>query len=120
MYSHMAIRYVHPLDRTFHALSDESRRRILATISCKGPCSAGELVDLFDTAQPTVSKHLRVLETAGLLIRHIKGRHHHFTLNVAPLREADGWLERHLSFWERSLDQLGGFLDLSATEPEEG
>ena len=114
----MAIRYLHALDRTFHALGDESRRHILATISRKGSCSAGELGDLFDTAQPTVSKHLRILETAGLLSRHIEGRHHFFTLNAAPLREADSWLERHLSFWEKSLDQLGDFLDSSTTEPE--
>ena len=114
----MAIQYSYPLDRTFHALGDESRRRILAVISRKGSCSAGELVGLFDTAQPTVSKHLRVLETAGLLSRHIEGRHHFFTLNAAPLREADVWLERHLSFWEKSLDQLGDFLGSSAAEPE--
>ena len=75
---------------------------------------------LFDTSQPTVSRHLRVLETAGLIRRHVKGRHHHFTLNVAPLREADGWLERHLSFWEHSLDQLGDFLDSSATGVRDG
>lgn len=115
----MAIHYSHPLDRTFHALGDESRRRILATISRQASCSAGELVDLFDTAQPTVSKHLRVLETAGLLNRHIEGRRHFFTLNAAPLREADGWLERHLSFWERSLDQLGDFLDRNASKSED-
>ena len=112
----MAIQYSDPLDRTFHALGDESRRRILATISQKGSCSAGELVDLFDTAQPTVSRHLRVLETASLLTRHIEGRHHFFTLNATPLKEADGWLQRHLSFWEKSLDRLGNFLDSSARE----
>lgn len=112
----MAIHYSHALDRTFHALGDESRRCIVATISRKGSCSAGELVDLFDTAQPTVSKHLRVLETAGLLTRHIDGRHHFFTLNAVSLKKADGWLQRHLSFWEKSLDRLGDFLDSSARE----
>jgi DNA-binding transcriptional ArsR family regulator len=97
-------------------LGDESRRRILAAISRKGNCSAGELVELFDFAQPTVSKHLRVLETAGLLSRHVDGRRHFFTLGVAPLKEADSWLRRHLSFWENSLDQLADFLESSETK----
>ena len=109
----MAIQYATPLDRTFHALGDESRRRILSTISRHGRCSAGELVDLFDTSQPTISKHLRVLEDAGLVARSIEGRRHFFTIEAASLRDAEGWLQRHLAFWENSLDRLGDYLDAS-------
>jgi DNA-binding transcriptional ArsR family regulator len=109
----VAIQYATPLDRTFHALGDESRRRILATISRVGRCSAGELVELFDTSQPTVSKHLRVLESAGLVARCVEGRRHFFTLEAAALQTAESWLRRHLSFWEKSLDQLGDYLDAS-------
>lgn len=112
----VAIRYSHPLDRTFHASGDKSRRCILAAIGQKGSCSAGELVKLFDFAQPTVSKHLRVLETAGLLRRHANGRHRIFTLSVAPLKQADGWLQRHLSLWENSLDKLASVLESSHAE----
>ena len=107
----MAIQYNNTLDRTFHALGDESRRKILATISQRGKCSAGELVDLFNSSQPTISKHLKVMETAGLLVRNVEGRQHIFSINSAPLKEADKWLQRHLSFWEASLSRLGKYLD---------
>jgi DNA-binding transcriptional ArsR family regulator len=111
IYGHMAIQYSQPLDRTFHALGDPSRRRILATVSRKKRCSAGEFVNLLELSQPTVSKHVRVLVTAGLLRRRVDGRNHFFTLGIAPLREAQGWLRRHFSLWEHSLDNLTGFLE---------
>ncbi len=107
----MAIQYSSALDRTFHALGDETRRRMLARISRKGECSAGELVDLFDFAQPTISKHLRVLENAGLVNRHVEGRTHIFTLGASRLKEAESWLHRHQAFWEASLARLADFLD---------
>ena len=110
-YSHMAIHYLSSLDRTFHALGDESRRKMLATISRRGQCSAGELVELFNSSQPTISKHLRVMEKAGLVVRKVEGRQHLFTMNSAPLEEADKWLQRHLAFWESSLSRLGNLLD---------
>lgn len=114
----MAIRYSNALDRTFHALGDESRRKILAMISHKQRCTAGELVKLFNVSQPTVSKHLKVLESAGLIIRHIEGRHHVFALGVDGLKEADEWIKRYLAFWEGSLDRLGQFLDDDIKEPQ--
>ena len=106
----MAIQYTEALDRTFHALGDGSRRRMLAVISRKGACTAGELVALFDSSQPTISKHLRVLEQAELVSRRVKGRRHVFTLAPSRMRQAQRWLERHLAFWEGSLDQLEGLL----------
>ncbi|MDH5325494.1 MAG: metalloregulator ArsR/SmtB family transcription factor [Gammaproteobacteria bacterium] len=107
----MAIHASKSLDRIFHALGDESRRKVLATISHRGQCSAGELVDLFSSSQPTVSKHLKVMENAGLLVREVHGRQHFFSINAAPLKEADAWLQRHLAFWESSLQKLEKYLD---------
>jgi len=107
----MAIYDSNSLDRAFHALGDESRRKILATISHKQRCTAGELLSLFNVSQPTISKHLKVLETAGLIIRDIEGRRHVFALNAKGLKAADDWINRHLTYWENSLDRLGQFLD---------
>ncbi len=84
---------------------------MLATISRKGACSAGELGVLFESSQPTISKHLRVLEQAQLITRHVEGRRHMFRLQPTQLRQARAWLERHLAFWEGSLDQLEGLLE---------
>lgn len=117
MNSEMAIQYVEALDRTFHALGDGSRRRMLATISRKGACSAGELVALFESSQPTISRHLKVLEEAQLVARRVEGRRHVFTLSPARMKQARAWLERHLAFWEGSLDQLDALLaEMKQTE----
>jgi DNA-binding transcriptional ArsR family regulator len=107
----MSIHHREALDRTFHALGDASRRQMLAAISRSGACSAGELGALFDSAQPTISKHLRVLEEAELVARHVDGRRHVFTLSPSRIRQAQHWLERHLEFWEGSLNQLEDLLE---------
>lgn len=94
---------------------------MVAVISRKGACSAGELGALFQSAQPTISKHLRVLEQADLIERRIDGRRHVFTLHPSRLREAKTWLERHLAFWEASFDQLDDLLEeLKAASKKEG
>ncbi|MEQ1819182.1 MAG: metalloregulator ArsR/SmtB family transcription factor [Terricaulis sp.] len=107
----MAIQYTEALDRTFHALGDGSRRRMLAAISKRGACTAGELAALFESAQPTISRHLRVLEEAQLVTRRVDGRRHVFKLSPARMKQARAWLERHLAFWEGSLDQLDALLE---------
>jgi len=107
----MTIQYSESLDNKFHALGDGSRREILALISKRKSCTAGEIVKLFNSSQPTISKHLKVLERAGLIVRHIDGRHHNFTIEANGLIEAETWIKRHLVFWENSLDRLGQFLD---------
>jgi len=84
---------------------------MLAAISRTGACSAGELGAMFNSAQPTISKHLRVLEEAELVARRVDGRRHVFTLAPSRMRQAQRWLERHLAFWEGSLDQLEGLLE---------
>ncbi len=116
----MAIHYSNSLNRTFHALGDESRRKILAMISHKRNCTAGELGKLFDVSQPTISKHLKVLEVAGLIIRRIEGRSHIFALGANELKEADNWIKRHLVFWENSLDRLENFLDTEEKNSHDG
>jgi len=107
----VAVQYTEALDRTFHALGDASRRRMLATLRERGPSTAGELGQLFDSAQPTISKHLRVLEEAELVRRTVDGRRHVFSLAPTRARQAQKWMERHLAFWEGSLDQLENVID---------
>lgn len=117
IYSHMAIQYQVPLDRTFHALGDGTRRQIIAILAKNGACSANELRAPFDVAQPTISKHLKVLEKAGLISREIDGRTHRFRLETKPMNEAEDWIERHKAFWEGSLKRLDGYLK-NMEEPE--
>lgn len=118
MYSHVAIYYTHSLDRTFHALGDATRRGMLALLAKRGECIAGELGAPFDISQPTASRHLRVLESAGLITRRVEGRVHTFRLAVKPLEQAERWISRHRQFWEGSLDRLGGYLDEVARKRE--
>ena len=106
IYSYMAIYYQQPLDRTFHALGDGTRRAILSMLARQGPTSATELVAPFNSSQPTISKHLKVLETAGLVKRTVEGRFHRFEITTAPLREVVDWVTRHEEFWRGSLNRL--------------
>ena len=118
-YSHMAIHYDEPLDRTFHALGDGTRRQILAMLATEGMLSANELRRPFDVAQPTVSKHLKVLEQAGLIRREVQGRTHLFELQAAPMEEAKVWIARHQRFWEGMLDRLDDVVQAMGV-PEDG
>lgn len=102
------------LDRTFHALRDGTRRGMLATLARRGECTAGELGKPFDVAQPTASRHLSVLEEAGLVVRRVEGRTHRFRIVPAPLVAAERWIVRHRAFWNATLDRLGDLL------PEDG
>ena len=106
----MAIQYRTQLDHTFHALGDETRRDIMSMLATNGPCSATEIHAPFNVAQPTISKHLKVLERAGLVKRHIEGRVHHFEMSVETMAEAQDWMARHESFWKGTLNRLDGFL----------
>lgn len=106
----MAIGSASQLDRTFRALADPTRRAMLALVAKRGECAAGELGAPFDIAQPTASKHLRVLEEAGLLTRRVAGRVHRFRLETAPLDNAERWLSRHRTFWQKTLTRLGDAL----------
>jgi DNA-binding transcriptional ArsR family regulator len=94
------------LDCTFRALGDGTRRAILHELARGEALSAGELGRHFDSAQPTISKHLKVLEDAHLIERTVTGRVHWFRLRPNGLREATRWLSRHQAFWEGAVDQL--------------
>ncbi len=98
------------LDRTFHALADQTRRSIIHVLARGEPRSAGDLGRRFASAQPTISRHLRVLEEAGLVARSIEGRVHRFTLRRKPLRDAEQWLARHQAFWRGAVAQLDRLL----------
>jgi DNA-binding transcriptional ArsR family regulator len=97
---------VSSLDLTFHALSDGTRRSVIHALARGDARSAGELGRQFHSAQPTISKHLKVLEQAGLVERTVEGRVHRFRLRQQPLRDAGGWIARHQAFWIGAVDQL--------------
>ena len=106
----MAIQQAAALDRTFRALSDATRRAMIRALARGEARSASDLGRHFPSAQPTISKHLRVLEEAGLVVRTVEGRVHRFRLRRQPLREAEGWLARHQSFWTGAAAQLDRLL----------
>ena len=99
----------HPLDRTFAALSDPTRRAILARLA-EGHATVTELAAPFDMSLPAISKHLRVLEQAGLVARTIDGRMHRLRLVAQPLHEAATWIGHYQQFWEQQLDALADYL----------
>ena len=98
------------LDRTFRALSDGTRRAMVQALASGEPRSAGDLGRRFRSAQPTISKHLKVLECAGLVVRSIEGRIHRFRLRRKPLHDAERWLARHQAFWSGAVSQLDRLL----------
>ncbi len=112
------VKYVDPsLDATFAALSDSTRRGILARLA-QGETSVSDLAAPYDISLPAVSKHLRVLEGAGLMMRHKDGRVHRCRLIAAPMRDAAAWIEEYRQFWEQQLDALAQFLEESEREDE--
>lgn len=97
------------LDATFAALADPTRRAILARLSL-GEASVKELVEPFAMTQAAVSKHLKVLERAGLISRNRDAQRRPSQLVVGPLEEASAWLEQYRRFWETSFQRLDGLL----------
>jgi DNA-binding transcriptional ArsR family regulator len=97
------------LDATFAALADPTRRAILARLAA-GDASVTELAEPFDMSQPAISKHLKVLENAGLVSRTRDAQRRPCRLEAAPLAEASAWLERYRAFWEPSFARLDGLL----------
>src|SRR6202161_830049 len=98
------------LDATFSALSDPTRRAILARLA-EGEATVNELVAPFKLSQPAISKHLKVLERAGLISRGRDAQKRPCRLEPRPLAEATGWLEEYRRFWEGSFERLGLLLD---------
>ena len=98
------------LDLTFAALADPTRRAILARLA-KGEASVLELAEPFSMSQPAVSKHLKVLERAGLVSRGQDAQRRPRRLEAKPLAEATKWLENYRQFWERRFQHLDALLD---------
>ena len=98
------------LDRTFAALADPTRRAILARLS-RGEATVGELARPFRVSRPAISKHLRVLERAGLVRRERDGRVSRCELDAEPLRDANQWVERYRVYWEERLDSLSRLVE---------
>jgi len=98
-----------PLDRVFQALSDPTRRAILTRLARHG-ATVTELAEPFPTSLNAISKHLMVLERAGLLRRRVEGREHHCSLDAAPLETAAEWIAGYRRYWEERLAALDTFL----------
>ena len=99
----------HNLDRVFAALSDPTRRAILARL-VTGECSVTELAEPFDMSMPAVSKHLRVLERAGLIARGREAQWRPCRIDAGPLKEVAEWTERYRHIWESRLNRLESYL----------
>jgi DNA-binding transcriptional ArsR family regulator len=97
------------LDTTFAALADPTRRAILARLA-SGEASVTELGQPFEMSLPAISKHLKVLERAGLIARGREAQWRPCRLNPEPLREAAGWVDQYRQFWEQSFDRLEDYL----------
>ena len=98
------------LDEIFGALADPTRRAIVVRLT-EGPCSVSELGAPFPISAPAITKHLAVLEQAGLIARWKTGRVNYCRLVADPLGRAGAWIEQHRAFWERQLDALENYLD---------
>ena len=104
------------LNRTFAALADPTRRRILEQLA-QGDRCVTELAKPYAMSLPAVSKHLRVLERAGLVRRRRRGRMHSLKLEAKPMQQAQEWIEVYRHFWEERFDRLDAYLqELQAKE----
>jgi DNA-binding transcriptional ArsR family regulator len=108
------------LSTTFAALADPTRRAILARLA-SGECSVNELAAPFDMSLPAVSKHLRVLERAGLIVQRRDAQRRPCRIEAAPLKEVADWAEFYRHIWEERLDRLDVYLkELKAKENSHG
>jgi DNA-binding transcriptional ArsR family regulator len=108
------------LSATFGSLADPTRRAILARLA-SGETSVTELAAPFEMSMPAISKHLKVLERAGLIARGREAQFRPCRLEAGPLKEAAGWVEHYRHFWEQSFDRLDDYLhDLKKKEKKHG
>jgi DNA-binding transcriptional ArsR family regulator len=104
------------LDRIFMALADPSRRTIIAELADRGDLSVGEASADLDLSPAGITKHVRVLEDAGLIRRRLDGRRHVLSLESSRLLLAEDWIDRYRTIWDRSLNRMAAL----ATEIEQG
>jgi DNA-binding transcriptional ArsR family regulator len=108
------------LSATFAALADPTRRAILAHLA-KGEASVTELAKPFEMSLPAISKHLKVLERAGLIVRGREAQWRPCQFNAEALKDVDDWLEQYRQFWEESFDRLDDYLqELQTQEKQDG
>ncbi len=110
---------IEPLDRVFMALADSSRREIVAQLAARGALSVGEASAGLDLSPAGVSKHIKVLEVAGLVCRRLDGRRHVLSLEAERLLLAEDWIDRYRTIWIASLGRLAELarsLEQGATE----
>lgn len=110
IFTHMVKYQSSELDMTFGALADATRRGILEQLS-GGESSVTKLAEPYNISLPAISKHLRVLERAGLLSQEKNGRVRRCRLDAGPMKEASDWISRYQRFWEQQLDSLAIYLD---------
>jgi len=97
-------------EATFHALADPTRRAVLDLLR-RGAQPAGEIAERFPISRPAISKHLRQLRKARLVMEHRRGRHRFYQLNPEPLKAVDSWLQDYRRFWEINLANLKTFVE---------
>jgi len=107
------------ISNAFSALADPTRRAILARLAL-GETSVTELAEPFEMSMPAVSKHLRVLENAGLVERSRQAQYRPVRLRAEPLKQAWGWIEEYRQFWEESFDRLDAYLKRLQAEEAKG
>jgi DNA-binding transcriptional ArsR family regulator len=97
-------------EEAFHALADPTRRAVLDLLR-RGSRPAGDIARSFPISRPAISRHLRQLRRAHLVVEHRRGRHRYYHLNPEPLKAVDSWLEQYRSFWQSSLASLKAFVE---------
>ena len=107
------------LNITFAALSDPTRRAIIARLA-NGETTVTELAEPFAMSMPAITKHLKVLEKAGLVKRGRDAQRRPVVLQATPLKEASDWISRYKQFWEQRLDRLDGYLQSLQTQTDVG
>ena len=120
IFNHMVKYKESELDATFGALADATRRGILERLA-DGDSSVTKLAQPFSISLPAISKHLRVLERAGLLSQEKDGRVRRCRLDAGPMKDASDWISRYQRYWEQQLDSLASYLDQlqNDQQPEE-
>jgi DNA-binding transcriptional ArsR family regulator len=97
-------------EATFHALADPTRRAVLDLLR-QGAQPAGQIADAFPVSRPAISRHLRQLRRARLVVEHRRGRHRVYRLNAEPLKAVNTWLEHYRNFWQANLSNLKAFVE---------
>jgi DNA-binding transcriptional ArsR family regulator len=113
------VKYRVDLDRVFGALCDPTRRGILEQLA-DGDNNVGALAASYDVSAPAISKHLKVLERAGLVRRTRRGREHRIRVDPRPIEEARGWMAAYARFWNRQFDAVDAYLKAHEPKKETG